>query len=185
MLEYISVCENILKLLNNPATKVKVKENLKGSYYAYITDTIYLPKENINDDVEERLVVLCHECIHSVQSKEMHKINFILSNAEILFSIILLISICLKMNFMWIIAFVYLTTLVSSVIIRVILEKDAVKRSSTLARNVINKKIVKCETQKIDMFKIKAKKAMILFYIFLFWKKLIKLILLLVIYYII
>lgn len=185
MLGYISVCEKILKLLKNTTTKVKVKENLKGSYYAYITDTIYLPKENINEDVEERLIVICHECIHSVQSKKMHKINFILSNFEILLSIILLISICLKTSFLWILVLVYLTTLVFSIIIRVILEKDAVKRSFPLTMNVINKKVVKCEINRVDMFEKKAKKAMILFYMFLFWKKLIKLVLISVIYYII
>lgn len=141
------VAKNILVLLNNMTTKVEESNEVQANYYNYITDTIYL---SINNDSKQpkgldntnpfcgKLVALCHECIHSVQNKILHGLNFVLSNMCIFTTIILVIlSITLDEKMLYtilgsiIIAF--------AILIRMWLELDAIKRSVPLARRYIEK----------------------------------------------
>ena len=76
------VAKQILKYLGNEHTQVERKQGFMGNYYSPLIDTIYIaenfetkemPKgvENLNKKAAE-LIVVCHECIHSMQTKVIH-----------------------------------------------------------------------------------------------------------------
>lgn len=185
MLDYENICKDILKLLGNNNTKVIKVADIKGSYYAYINNTIYLSQKSLDKEIEKSLVVLCHECIHSIQNKHLHKLNFIFSNIEILFSIILFIIIYLKSSFLLISIIVYLLTLFLSISTRIILEKDAVKRSFELSKECLNNNIFECNGSRIEKLKERASRVIIIMYLSLFWKKIVKIILMVLLFLVI
>lgn len=151
-----SLTKDILKYLNNEHTKVETKEDFKGNYYSYLIDTIYVARsfeqqkvpdaaKNINKEAA-KLIVVCHECIHSMQSKIAHILNAVFSNLSIILSIVCIIlglfwtnPLCLKIAIGAI--------LITSVIVRLILEDDAINGSIKLASDVVSKDIVEEITQ--------------------------------------
>ena len=139
--------KEILDFLGNTHTKVEAKEDFNGNYYSYITDTIYISKnyenrkapKNINK-VAASFIVVCHECIHSMQSRLLHVQNIILSNLSIiLFCISLFLSV-FEIVPLWIKIITFFVTL-TSIVIRVILELGAINGSITLANSVVSKNI--------------------------------------------
>lgn len=146
---YINTKE-ILEMLGNSHTKLCEKEDFKGNYYNYITDTIYIAKdenarklpknmEGLNQDAG-RLVMLCHECIHSVQSKMMHIQNIVLSNISLIIGIaILLFKIFGKCSL--IVNLIEMSMLFYVCIIRSVLELEAIYKSFEVAKKCIKEKI--------------------------------------------
>lgn len=172
-MDKIYECKNILKHIKNSTTKIIEKEEFKGCYYSYINDTIYLAKESSKTkSKEEKFVVLCHECIHSIQNKFMQALNFYSSNIEILLSIIVIILLFLKVSYICYITIPYFIIVLINIMVRFVLERNAVKESFMLARRIINNKDY--DINKINEMQEEAKTKQILFYISLFWKKLIK-----------
>lgn len=180
MLEHEKRCKEILNLLGNTKTKVIKTEDIKGSYYVYMTDTIYLSQNNSKKSAEEEFVLLCHECIHSIQSKALHKLNFVFSNLEILLSIVLFINIFFQSKFLFVNAVFYIAALSIAIIIRIILEKDAVNRSLELFEKCIKREMFKYDRDKVYKLKNKTKKLMPMMYLSLFWKKIVKLFIMMV-----
>lgn len=174
------LCLKIQKKLNNQTTKVKQVDNIKGNYYSYLTDTIYLSEsdEDRKSD-EEQLVVLCHESIHSIQSKKKHILNMVLSNAEIIISIILILLLLNRSKYVASVSIFYFLILIASIVFRLILERNAVRESFKLA----NKIAETSSCYEIQELENKSKKLRVLFYISLFWKKSIKVLFMLFIYY--
>ncbi len=176
----INICKNILKLVNNTTTKIKIEENDKNSYYVFLNDTIYLSnRQTSKDRKDSRLVLICHECIHSVQSKVLQWINFILANLElVLFVIAIILKYIFKQEG---IVISYIVINILSIIVRTILEADAslrsiqiVKKHLDSAKNNENEK----EKEQIDIKKIKRKMLLTLpaFVFFLFGFKVMRLI---------
>lgn len=142
--------EEILKFLKNEHTKVLESKEFKGNYYNYITDTIYLAdkfedkKSEKREDIDKstgRLVMLCHECIHSIQNKYMHIMNIVLSNLSIILIIIaIILKFCDNIN----IVFNYISgcVVLASIVIRLFLENSAIVGSIELLKKVINEKII-------------------------------------------
>lgn len=180
MINKKELCLEILKRINNQTTKVKQVDNIKGNYYAYLTDTIYLSeRDEGKKSEEEQLVVLCHESIHSIQSKKKHILNLVLSNIELIISIILILLLLNRSIYVFITSIFYFLILISSIIFRLMLEKNAVRESFKLAKNI-------AETSnhyEIQDLENKSRKFRIIFYISLFWKKIIKALFVIFIYY--
>ena len=139
----------ILRFLNNYKTKVELKKDFKGNYYSYITDTVYIAKgvskkqvpHNIDKNASEVLMV-CHECIHSIQNKLMRILNTIFSNLSIIFSIIcIFVGMFVDMP-AWLRCVTGIIILFS-IIIRLLLETGAINGSIKLAYEVVSKGIVK------------------------------------------
>ena len=173
-MDKIQECKNILNFLNNNSTKIIEKEDFKGCYYSYINNTIYLAKEKLNTkSKEEEYIVMCHECVHSIQNKLLHAINFYSSNVEILVSIVLIILLLLKSTYIYYIAIPYFAILFINIVIRFVLESNAVKESFVLSKKLINNKYY--DINKISEMQKEVKTKQLLFYISLFWKKLAKL----------
>ena len=141
----VVLTKEILKHIGNNHTKVEVKEDFKGNYYSYITDTIYISKslENKNEGKKERInkkaaafVMLCHECIHSVQNKALHILNTVLSNLGIVLGIACIIIGIILENNLWL-KLMAASILTISIFVRLFLENQAVKGSVKLAFNVV------------------------------------------------
>ena len=144
----IRLVKEILGFLNNQNTKVQLKKDFNGNYYSHITDTIYIsdafsdkkmPKhaQNINKKAAE-LIVLCHECIHSVQNKKLHILNTILSNLSIILTIICLVIGVLGKSVFWL-EIVTVCVIIVGIIVRVILENGAINGSITLSKELVEK----------------------------------------------
>lgn len=147
-MEQENLTKEVLALLNNKHTLVKESNDIEANYYNFVTDTIYLRtkiKENKSAKGLENanpfcgnLVTICHECIHSIQSKMLHIVNLILSNISIIlaiFSLILTVTIG-KPN--WFCAFSVIVILLA-ISCRLFLEVDAITRSTVLAEKSLEK----------------------------------------------
>lgn len=131
-----TIVGQVLKKLNNTTTKVKKDDDIKGNYYVFLNDTIYLSNKNKNGKEYSRLTLICHECIHSIQSKILQMINFIFSNLEIIiFTICLFLKIILKKeNY---IDEIYIISAIVSIIPRFILEIHASLSSISLTKEYL------------------------------------------------
>ena len=151
-----NLTKEILAYLKNEHTNVQLKEDFKGNYYSYLVDTIYI-SQNLEDKMTSpknkefnkkaaQLIVICHECIHSVQSRYMHILNMILSNLSII-----LTTLCAFWGILWTsplwIKTLTISTLILSIIIRLILEIQAVKGSTKLALKFISNGITDKDIQ--------------------------------------
>lgn len=178
--EIANVCGDVLQLINNMTTKIEVDQNIKNSYYVFLNDTIYLSTRQTSINRKKtRLVLICHECIHSVQSKILQWVNFILANLElILFFLAIVLKYIFKQEF---IVPIYVAIAVSSIIVRGALEVDATFKSIGLTKKYLRAKN-EDERENIDIHKVK--KEMILtfplFVIALFWFKVLRLFILLI-----
>lgn len=139
------VCKQMLELLNNNVTNVKLDVDINNSYYVFLNDTIYLTDKEKNKESYQRICNVAHECIHSIQNKVIQFINFVLSNVEMLAFII--VSICMAFKFHTNIVFYsYLILNIVSMIPRLILEIDATKRSISLSKKYMESKIEENES---------------------------------------
>lgn len=151
------VCKEILEKYNNKVTKVVKDEGINGSYYVYINDTIYLANNEKVKNAIYRVVLIAHECRHSLQSKFLQKLNFIFSNLELLMFCILFILEIVKIINTYLIV-LYISIMLLSLIFRFILEYDAVKCSFKIAKEYINEKLGKEDEDIIDkLYSFKAK----------------------------
>ena len=115
-----TLANEILKKLKNNSTKVKLDNDIKNSYYVFVNDTIYLASNKKANEDYSRLCLIAHECWHSIQSKLIQKINFILSNIELVLFIICAVILLLKLNYI-IIPIIYTLVVLLSLLIRFVL----------------------------------------------------------------
>lgn len=135
-----TICKQILNILNNKTTKVKLDNDINNSYYVFINDTIYLCEKKINNSKIQRVIVIAHECIHSVQSKILQLCNFILSNIELLTFAFAILSIICNL-YIDMIKNIYLIISIFSIIPRLILEIDASLKSINLSKKYLIEKL--------------------------------------------
>ena len=131
---------------------------------------------------KSKVLVIAHECAHSLQSKAMQVINFTLSNIEmILFAIILVARIFFEKSDMLVNA--YTITAILSIIVRLYLEMDATINSVKITTKYMLKNKVKTKDVKdlVALYKKELLKTMPLFILMLFGFKIIRLIISMVI----
>mgnify|MGYP004511733323 CR=1 FL=1 len=128
------IAKTILNKLGNKTSKVVFDKDIKNSYYVYFKDTIYISESRRNNKYT-RVCLIAHECAHSMQSKGLQRVNFILSNIEILAFIICFIFILVsKIDNIF---YIYLLFCIISIIPRGILEVDAIKKSLNISSNYL------------------------------------------------
>lgn len=176
--------KEILEMLGNKHTKIVLDEDIKNSYYVYLNDTIYLSnKQSVIED-SSRVMLISHEARHSVQSKILQILNFLFSNLELIAFVINIVLFALK-KYSIANIYPYLIIFVLSVLFRFILEIDAVVSSVKISRKYLIEKINKDTLNKIiEIYSFKAKALIPLFLINLYLKKVIRLALLIVIYFV-
>jgi len=87
----LTICKDILKILENSSTKVKENsiENSGTSLYVSSKDTITISKGVTSF---ARVQTIAHECIHSIQEKKLHTFNSIFANVNIIYYFGILIA---------------------------------------------------------------------------------------------
>lgn len=173
---------DILEYLGNTSTKLIEDKDIKNNYYVFLNDTIYL--NTINKNKYFRICVIAHECIHSIQSKILQKINFISSNLEILLFSILVFMYILNLK-LFIIALIYTLVVILNILVRFMLEIDAVKRSTIISDKYLNNKLsIEEKNYIVEIYKFQIKLLFPIFLINLFVFKILRIMLIYFIYYI-
>lgn len=141
------IAKDILNIVSNNKTKVVFDKNIKNSYYIYFKDTIYISSKEKNNNFH-RCLLIAHECRHSIQSKLVQRINFILSNLELVFFILaFIILMCFKVYY---IKYVYLVVCILSMMPRLYLELDAISSSLKISNSYVSTKLDKKETEELN-----------------------------------
>lgn len=144
------VAKDILKIIGNDKTEYIFDEDIKGNYYVYLNDTIYLSSKQSDKKNYERLCIISHECIHSIQPKWLQNLNFIFSNLEIISFVVFIILYFFKITnvYMYI---SYLIIAILSIIPRIILEVWAIKKAPLISKEYLNNKILNTkEVEKVN-----------------------------------
>ncbi len=167
-----TIAKEILNNIGNTKTKVVLDKDIKNSYYVYLRDTIYISNKEKNNNFH-RCCLVAHECVHSIQSKVIQKINFCLSNIELaLFVLIAIISFFIKLNA---IMYFYFAFCIVSIIPRLYLELDAIRGSIRLSRAYLEKKLKKQECEKmIDIYTTQIRILLPFSFLSLFFGKIIR-----------
>ena len=153
--DYLKITRDILMMAGNEHTEVEIKNN-RSSYYFFMNDIIYLSKEQLNkNEFIENLILISHEIIHSLQSKVLHVINFILSNIEIILFLFLIIANAFVSKIWTGFEYGYLTVSIISIITRFFIEMEAVIKSIKLVRKRLKSNDIKYKynVEKINKFK--------------------------------
>lgn len=127
----IEICKEILKNLKNTNVKIEEDNNSKTSLYIAVSNKIIIA--NIRDTFT-RIQTIAHECLHSVQNRQILMFNFIYSNIFILYFIlsIFLILFNIGPNIIYIQIFTLLTIIYC--IVRCYLENEAMSRAIFVAK---------------------------------------------------
>lgn len=179
------ICKEILESKGNKHTKLELDNDIKNSYYVYLNDTIYLANSEKARNIYTRVILIAHECRHTLQSKFLQNLNFILSNLELLMFIIALILIFVKVLNITILI-IYTIFMIISLIPRFILEFDAVKSSVKIAKEYMNKKLKNEEAYLANsIFSFQINLLFPISIVSLFWNKLFRILLIYIAYFII
>ena len=128
------ICETVLKKLNNENVIIKESDN-ESSFYFVLTNSILIA--NIKNTFS-RVQTICHECLHSIQSKRTLLFNFFFSNIYLIYFLVICILTILKLNFYPMLHLFILTTLgFIYYSVRSSLEMDAMTKAKPLAKEYL------------------------------------------------
>ena len=140
------ICKEILKQLENENVTIEEDNDSKTSLYLVMQNKIFIGKINSF----ARIQTIAHECAHSVQNKVVLKSNYIISNINNIFFIVLIILrllniVNLKVGYILIIAFIVMQVI--NYIIRSYLETEAMVKAEYVAKEYIEKSKITNETE--------------------------------------
>ena len=141
----VVICKEILKKLNNE--KVKVEEEEKTNCFYFIaTDKIILNKDK---KFFTRIQTIAHECVHSIQNKNVLWFNYIFTNLLNLFWLVITILTVVGVikNYILFVSIMLILAMVFYVI-RSYLEIEAMTKAKYIAKEDLEEHNVK-ETKKI------------------------------------
>lgn len=141
----VVICKEILKKLNNE--KVKVEEEEKTNCFYFIaTDKIILNKDK---KFFTRIQTIAHECVHSIQNKNVLWFNYIFTNLLNLFWLVITILTVVGVikNYILFVSIMLILEMVFYVI-RSYLEIEAMTKAKYIAKEYLEEHNVK-ETKEI------------------------------------
>ena len=143
------ICKQILKMLNNETVNIKVgSDNSQSSLYIVATNSIYIA--NIKNTFT-RVQTIAHECIHSIQDKQLLWFNFIFSNIYLIYFVITtILSAFNKLPNKNVFAIILIMMSMLLYIIRSYIETDAMIKAKFLAKQYMEE-----NQEAIDKDKIK------------------------------
>ena len=137
------MCEEILDKLNNKNIEIEeLGEDSKSQTSLYLVMKNKIIIANIKDNFA-RIQTIAHECIHSIQNKQILKFNFIFSNISNLYFLVICILALLNLfnEQVWYCLLISLILIQSiSLIVRSHLETDAMTRAEYIAKDYIKEK---------------------------------------------
>lgn len=136
-----AICKDILEMLDNKDVKIEEAQDEKSATSLYMVMQNKILIGNVNDSFT-RIQTIAHECIHSIQNKTLLKFNFVISNINILYFVI----ICILALFNVVSKEVSNVLLIGLILLQFIffvvrnfLEVDAMTRAEFLAKDYIDK----------------------------------------------
>ena len=136
----VVICKEILKKLNNE--KVKVEEEEKTNCFYFIaTDKIILNKDK---KFFTRIQTIAHECVHSIQNKNVLWFNYIFTNLLNLFWLVITILTVVGVikNYILFVSIMLILAMVFYVI-RSYLEIEAMTKAKYIAKEYLEEHNVK------------------------------------------
>lgn len=173
------ICKDILKLVNNETVNVEIDEESKSNLYVFLTNTMYISNKtkkskSIDEQNKSKVLVIAHECAHSLQSKAIQLMNFLLANLEIILFVVVIITRIFFRRVDLLVS-TYFVISILSIIIRWYLEMDATINSVKITTiYMLTNNIDK--TQVIELFKFYKKELLKTLPLFLLWVFLFKII---------
>ncbi|MEE1389629.1 MAG: hypothetical protein U0M00_03605, partial [Clostridia bacterium] len=82
----VEVAKTMLEMLDNNSVKIEEAKNTETSLYIAVTNKISIADMKKN---YARIQTIAHECIHSCQDRRLLLFNFIFSNINIIYFIII------------------------------------------------------------------------------------------------
>ena len=142
----VEVAKEMLGMLENEGVKIEEAKDTQTSLYIAITNKISIADMKNN---YARLQTIAHECLHSCQDKTLLLFNFIFSNINMIYFLVITILTLFKVvnNQILQIAILMLFTLVQFAV-RSFLEIDAMTRAKSLAKEYMEKKKLCTEEEK-------------------------------------
>ena len=144
------VCKAVLKMLNNADVNIQKEANSRTSLYMVMSNKIIIG--NIQDSFT-RIQTIVHECIHSIQNKNILKFNFIFSNIYLLYFWIVVICMFFKIpktiQVAYILLIIQIIISIVHLLIRSYIEIDAMVRAQYITSSYLNATILKEDEKKI------------------------------------
>ena len=144
------VCKAVLKMLNNADVNIQKEANSRTSLYMVMSNKIIIG--NIQDSFT-RIQTIVHECIHSIQNKNILKFNFIFSNIYLLYFGIVVICMFFKIpktiQVAYILLIIQIIISIVHLLIRSYIEIDAMVRAQYITSSYLNATILKEDEKKI------------------------------------
>lgn len=136
--ENIEVAKEMIDMLGNKGVKIEEAKDTGTSLYIAITNKISIADMKNN---YARIQTIAHECLHSCQDRTMLLFNFIFSNINMIYFLVISILTIFKVinNQMLQVAILMLFTLIQFSV-RSLLEIDAMTRAKFLAKEYMEKK---------------------------------------------
>ena len=149
--ENVEIAKEMLQILRNEDVKIEEAKDTQTSLYIAITNKISIADMKNN---YARIQTIAHECLHSCQDRTMLMFNFIFSNINMIyFLVISILTICKVINNQVLqIAILMLFTLIQFAI-RSFLEIDAMTRAKFLAKEYMEKKKLCTDKEKEQLLK--------------------------------
>ena len=144
----LEVCNSILKKLNNNSTKIAEMSTIKGNYYSSINDTIYISNVSKNASDENRVIVIAHECIHSIQNKVVQLANTVISNLYLILLLVTIILLFFKID----IIFILFPVMLLNIVVREYLELNAVTKSKDVFLDYVKEYLSEEEIFNLDEY---------------------------------
>lgn len=147
----IEIAKEMLKMLDNKNVKIEEAKDTGTSLYIAVTNKISIADMKNN---YARIQTIAHECIHSCQDRRLLLFNFIFSNINIIYFIIISVLTILKVitNQSLQIAILMLFTLIEFSV-RSFLEIDAMTKAKYLAKEYMEKTKLYTEEEKNKLLK--------------------------------
>lgn len=136
--ENIEITKEMLNMLKNENVKIEEAKDTKTSLYIVATNKILISDMKNN---YARIQTIAHECIHSCQNKTMLLFNFIFSNIDIIYFLVISTLTIFKVIHNSILQILILMLfMIIKFAVRSYLEIDAMTRARFLAKEYIEKK---------------------------------------------
>lgn len=147
----VEVAKEILDMLGNKGVKIEEAKDTQTSLYIAITNKISIADMKNN---YARIQTIAHECLHSCQDRTLLLFNFIFSNINIIYFLVITILTIFKVinNQMLQIAILMLFTLIQFAV-RSFLEIDAMTRAKFLAKEYMERKKLCTDQEKETLLK--------------------------------
>lgn len=149
--ENVEIAKEMLEMLNNKNVKIEEAKDTGTSLYIAVTNKISIADMKNN---YARIQTIAHECIHSCQDRRILLFNFIFSNINIIYFIIISILTILRVinNQMLQIAILMLFALIEFSI-RSFLEIDAMTKAKYLAKEYMEEQKMCTDEEKETLLK--------------------------------